>query len=367
MPFALLLLPLAATAAPLALVGGTVHTVSGSTIENGTVVMDHGRITAVGAGITPPADAQVVSVSGKHVYPGFVSANSVLGLTEIESVRGTNDFEETGNVNPNIRSEVEINPSSDLIPVARVNGITTALVVPQGGAISGTSSLVHLVGWTWEDMLLKAPVAMQVNWPNMTPIHAWFIRQSDEEQKKARDEAIENIKKSFDDARAYWTARGAEGKAGVPRHDEDVKWDAMGKALSGQIPVIVRAQKLAQIRAALKFADDEKLGAPLGSVRRQLQRPREAPGCRDPVLHLGRREHVRRHELAQPAVQRGDGRSVRAVARGRAEERDAVAGADPRHGRSAGLDRDRQDRRPDRDQRRPARDHDHGRAGVHQR
>jgi len=257
--FALLLLPLAAAAAPLALVGGTVHTVSGSTIENGTVVMDHGRITAVGAGITPPADAQVVSVSGKHVYPGFVSANSVLGLTEIESVRGTNDFEETGNVNPNIRSEVEINPSSELIPVARVNGITTALVVPQGGVISGTSSLVHLVGWTWEDMLLKAPVAMQVNWPNMTPIHGWFVRQSDEEQKKVRDEAIENLKKSFEDARAYWTARGAEGKAGVPRHDEDVKWDAMGKALSGQIPVIIRAQKLAQIRAALKFADDEKL------------------------------------------------------------------------------------------------------------
>ena len=256
---ALCLLTVSAFAAPLALVGGTVHTVSGATIENGTIVMDGGKITAVGAGITPPADATVVSIAGKHVYPGFVSANSVLGLTEIESVRGTNDFAETGDVNPNIRSEVEINPSSELIPVARVNGITTALVVPQGGAISGTSALIHLDGWTTEDMTVKAPVALHVNWPNMTPIHAWFIRQSDEEQKKAREEAIANIKKSFDDARAYWTAHAAENKPGIPRHDADVKWDAMGRALRGEIPVVFHADRLAQIHAALKFADEEKL------------------------------------------------------------------------------------------------------------
>ena len=198
-----LLLPLAAQAATIALVGGTVHTVSGETIENATVVMDGGKITAVGASVSPPSGAQIVSVAGKHVYPGFVSASSVLGLTEIESVRGTNDFAETGDVNPNVRSEVEINPSSDLIPVARVNGITSALVVPQGGAISGTSAMIHLAGWTTEDMTIKAPIGLQVNWPNMAPIHAWFIRQSDEEQKKARDQAIENIKKSFDDAQAY--------------------------------------------------------------------------------------------------------------------------------------------------------------------
>ncbi|HTM57293.1 MAG TPA: amidohydrolase family protein, partial [Candidatus Udaeobacter sp.] len=256
---ALALLARAAFAAPLALVGGTVHTVSGATIENATVVIDHGKITAVGAGLTPPADAQVISVQGKQVYPGFVSANSVLGLTEIESVRGTNDFAETGDVNPNVRSEVEVNPSSELIPVARVNGITSIVVIPQGGAISGTAALVHLQGWTTEDMTVKAPIGLEVNWPNMAPVHAWFITQSDDDQKKARDKAIDNIRKSFDDARAYWTARDAEGRPGVPRHDEDVKWDAMGKALKGEIPVMIRAENLSQIRAALKFADDEKL------------------------------------------------------------------------------------------------------------
>jgi imidazolonepropionase-like amidohydrolase len=249
----------AAAAAPLALTGATVHTVSGPTIENATIVIDGGKITAVGAGVSVPPGATQVSLAGKQVYPGFVSASSVLGLTEIESVRGTNDFAEVGDVNPNVRTEVEVNPSSELIPVARANGITSALIVPQGGAISGTSAVMHLDGWTHEDMTLRAPAGLHVNWPNMTPIHAWFIQQSDEEQKRARDQAIENIKKSFDDARAYWTARSAEGKSGIPRHDEDVKWDAMGRALKGEIPVMIRAQTLAQIHAALKFADQEKL------------------------------------------------------------------------------------------------------------
>jgi imidazolonepropionase-like amidohydrolase len=118
---------------------------------------------------------------------------------------------------------------------------------------------MHLDGWTWEDMTVRAPVALHVTWPNMSPVHAFFIQQSDEDQMKARDLAIERIGKAFDDARAYGKARDAEKGAGVPRHDEDVKWDAMGRALKGEIPVMFRASTLAQIHAVLKFADDQKL------------------------------------------------------------------------------------------------------------
>jgi len=250
----------AAGAATLALVGGTVHTVSGPTLENATIVITDGKISAVGTDVTAPAGATVVSVAGKHVYPGLIASNTQLGLTEIESVNGTLDYAETGEINPNIRSEVEFNPSSELLPVARVNGITSALSIPQGGAISGTSALMHLDGWTNEDMTLRAPVALHVTWPNMTPVRAFFgAQRSDEDQKKARDEAIANIKKAFDDARAYWKARDAEGGSGVPRHDRDAKWDAMGRALKGEIPVAIRASALNQIRAVLQFVDDEKL------------------------------------------------------------------------------------------------------------
>ena len=251
--------PPAAPPETVALVGGTVHTVSGPDIEGATLLIDGGKIAAVGRDVAVPAGARVVSCQGKHVYPGFVSAVSVLGLVEVGSVRGTDDYQETGTTNPNIRAEVQVNPESELLPVALANGVTSALIVGRGGAISGTSALMHLTGWTREDMTVRSPVGLHVQWPAMTAIRAWFETRTEEEQNKARDLAIENIKRAFDDARAYWKARDAEGKAGVPRHDRDVKWDAMGRALRGEIPVMFHAGSLAQIRAALRFAADQKL------------------------------------------------------------------------------------------------------------
>ena len=243
----------------LALVGGTVHTVSGATIENGSVIVDNGRIVAVGAALSAPADAQVIDCKGKHLYPGFVAANTQLGLVEVGTIVGSNDTQETGNVNPNLRAEVMINFDSDLIAVARDNGVTTAQVVPGGGAVHGSSALVHLGGWTNEDAVVRAPLALHVTWPNMVPARGWFVTQTDEEQNKARDTAIDAIRTAFDDARAYWKARDAEKSPGVPRHDADVKWAAMGKALRGEIPVYFEAETVAQIRSALKFADDQGL------------------------------------------------------------------------------------------------------------
>ena len=240
-----------AGAESIALVGGTVHTVSGPDIGNATVVIRDGKIEAVGATVTPPADARVVSCAGKHVYPGFIASNTVLGLTEIASVRGTNDEQELGTMNPNIRAEVQINPESELIPVARVNGVTSAVVVPRGGAVAGTSALIHLAGWTFEDMTVQAPLALYVQWPGMTA--------NTDEQRAARTKAVREIRDAFEDARAYWKAREAEGKSGIPRHDRDVKWDAMGRALRGEIPVMFRASALNQIRAVLAFADEMKL------------------------------------------------------------------------------------------------------------
>ncbi len=240
-----------AAADTVALVGGTVHPVSGPEIENGTVVVRDGKIEAVGAGLAVPAGARVVLCAGKHVYPGMISANTVLGLTEIGSVRGTQDDTEIGSLNPNIRTEVQINPESELIPVARMGGITSALIMPRGGAIAGTPALMHLDGWTYEDMTVRAPVALFVQWPGMTA--------TTDDQKKARDRAVAAIRIAFEDARAYLSARAAEGNTGVPRHDRDVKWDAMGRALRGEIPVMFRAAGLNQLRAVLAFVDEMKL------------------------------------------------------------------------------------------------------------
>jgi imidazolonepropionase-like amidohydrolase len=243
----------------IALTGATVHPVSGPAIPNGTVVVTDGRIAAVGAGIAPPAGARMIACEGKHVYPGLIAPFTILGLTEVGSVLGTNDQNETGNVNPNIRAEVQINPESDHLPVTRVNGVTSALTVPRGGAISGTSALIHLDGWTQEDMTVAKPVGLHVNWPSLSINRAWWETRSEEEQRRSREEAVQAIRDAFEDARAYWKARAAEGRPGVPRHDRDVKWEAMGRALRGEIPVMFHAGALAQIRSVLRFVDEQKL------------------------------------------------------------------------------------------------------------
>lgn len=251
--------PMPGAEVKLALIGGTVHTVSGAIIANGTVVVENGRIAAVGAGLPAPSGAKVIDCKGQHIYPGFVAANTQMGLVEVGTILGSNDTQETGNVNPNLRGEVMINPDSDLLAVARVNGVTSAQVVPGGGAVHGTSALVHLGGWTWEDMVVLSPIGLHVAWPSMVPIRGWFVTQTDEEQKKARDAAVDAIRKSFDDARAYWKARDAEKTPGIPRHDSDVKWSAMGRALRGDIPVFFDANAIGQIRAVLRFAEEQGL------------------------------------------------------------------------------------------------------------
>lgn len=245
----------------LALTGATVHTVSGPTFENATVVIENGKIMAVGSNLIPPTGATLVSCAGKHIYPGFIAANTVLGLVEINSVRGTVDYRETGENNPNIRAEVAINPESDLLPVARANGLTSAVVTPRGGAIAGTAALVHLDGWTYEDMSVQAPLGLYLQWPTPTPARDFEgpAPAPSGDPKKAYEQAIDNIRDAFEEARAYWLARDAEGGKGIPRHDRDLKGDAMRRALKGEIPVMIQASSLAQIRAVLRFADEQKL------------------------------------------------------------------------------------------------------------
>ena len=249
----------AARAEVIAFTGGTVHPVSGPAIPNGTVIVDGARILAVGAGLPVPAGARVVDCTGQHVTPGLVHANTALGLIEISTVSGSDDTQETGNINPNQRAEIMYNPDSDFIPVARLNGITTALVVPGGGAVRGTSALMKLDGWTMEDIAVKAPVALHVQWPNMSPVRAFWETRSEEEQAKAREAAVQAITDAFEEARAYDRARAAEGVNGVPRHDRDARLDAMRKAVRGEMPVVFHADALQQIRAVLRFCDQQKL------------------------------------------------------------------------------------------------------------
>ena len=160
--------PPAAQSKPVLLTGATLHTVSGATIANGRMLLEGGRITAIGtaAAIPDNAMATVIAMPGKHIYPGLIAANTALGLVEVEAVRATIDTAETGAVNPNSRALVAVNADSELIPVARANGVLAALSVPRASPIAlivGTSALLQLDGWTWEEMGLVPEVGLHVS------------------------------------------------------------------------------------------------------------------------------------------------------------------------------------------------------------
>ncbi len=249
---------------PIALTGATIHPISGPDVEGGTIIFDKGKIVAIGTNVQLPPNTEVITLTGKHVYPGLISSATTIGLTEIGEVRATVDVRETGTINPNIRAEVAVNPESELIPVARANGITLAAATPDGQLIAGTSAMIMMDGWTWEDMTLRAPLAMNLSWPEMNIVHAWWMRKSDEEQKKERDTRLKELAEAFRDARAYMNAKKAESDKGLPYHNVDVRWEAMIPVLEGKLPVVVWASDVQQIEAAVAWADQEKIRIIIG-------------------------------------------------------------------------------------------------------
>ena len=256
-----------ASAETVALVGATLHPVSGPDIPGGTLVIRDGKIAAMGAGIEVPAGSKTVDLKGMHVYPSLLPALTNLGLVEISSVRATVDTTELGEINPQARADYAMNFDSELLPVARSAGILIAGVAPSGGIVSGSLAVMKLDGWTREDAALKAPAAIIVRWPDLTIDRSPTARFSVRIQEKRRDEAVQKLKEVFAEARAYSRAKAAEGKSGIPRHDNDPRLEALQPALDGKVPVIVFAPQLRQIRAALVWGREENLKLVLAAVR----------------------------------------------------------------------------------------------------
>ena len=233
---------------PIALTGATVHTVSGETLATGTVLFDKGRITAVGSQLKLPEGTEQIDVTGKHLYPALFDAYTNLGLVEINSVRATRDESETGNLNPNVRAEVAVNPDSELIPVARSNGVLLALTAPTGGLLSGKSAVLQLDGWTWEDLTVKSGAGMHIRWPLMAPVSDWWVEKSAKDQIQERDKQLEMLEETFKQARLYMQSRQDPG------HRTDLRLEAMIPVFERKQPIIVSANTISQIQAAVAFA-----------------------------------------------------------------------------------------------------------------
>jgi len=175
-----------------------IHVGNGTVIENGMVALADGKFTYVGVPNKMKYDI-AIDGSGKHLYPGFILMNSTIGLREIDAVRSTLDYDETGNITPEVRAITSYNTDSKIIPTIRFNGVLIAQSTPRGGLISGQSSVVQLDAWNWEDAAIKMEEGMHVNWPNRNQII--YSNQSNVDESKLktdRNNAINKIKDMFD-------------------------------------------------------------------------------------------------------------------------------------------------------------------------
>lgn len=203
------MMPAAAQKETIALTNATIHVGNGQLISNGTVIFKNGKITEVGINVST-SGARIIDCQGKHIYPGLILTASQLGLIEVNSVRATDDASEIGDMNPSIRSLVAYNTDSKVINTLRTNGILLANVIPDGGTISGSSSVVQLDAWNWEDAAYKADVGIHFRMPSLLArrggrggFGGFGAQQSNADPVKAGLEKIESVKVFFREAKAY--------------------------------------------------------------------------------------------------------------------------------------------------------------------
>src|SRR5260221_4829105 len=182
----------------IALTGGVAHLCNGQVIQNSVIAFDNGKLTRVADASSHPdlSGYEEINIAGKHVYPGFILPNTQLGLSEVSSIRAMNDFNEHGEMNPNVRSIVAYNTDSEFIPTMRYNGILLAEATPTGGLISGSSSVVEMDGWNWEDAAHTVDVAIHLNWPPKMKQEFDFVTLSiAETANKDYDKSINDLDK----------------------------------------------------------------------------------------------------------------------------------------------------------------------------
>jgi imidazolonepropionase-like amidohydrolase len=268
-----LLIPAALLAAPaddnsFLLKGATVHTMSGAPIENGSVLVRNGKIIGVGKNLSAPKDIKVIDGKGMQVYPGMIDSATDMGLSEVGAVDMTVDTTELGRFNPELVALTAVNPESEHIPITRANGITTVATLPQGQLITGQASLIHMAGWTTDELGLKPRAGLHLVFPAIQGGgRGGFVPDADPTafaggaggafatQKANYDKQIAELNGYFEDARRYKQAKDAK----APGLKPDLKLEAMIPVIEGKEPIFVTARREREIRDAITWADKQKV------------------------------------------------------------------------------------------------------------
>jgi imidazolonepropionase-like amidohydrolase len=267
---------LRAGAQTIANTGGTVYPVSGAPITNGTVLMRDGRIVAVGAGVAIPGDAQRIDATGKVVTPGIVNAATELSVVDIGAVAATRNVSARGREGIAAAFTVwdGLNPASVLIPPARSAGITSVVIAPRGGLLSGQAAVLHLVDGTAGDMVMRSPVAMvgQIGSPQQA-------------NAQSRGELMMKLREVLDDARAY-ARRKADYERAQTRQFAASRLDleALAPVLDGRLPLLLEVDRASDIESALKLARDYNLKLMISGAAEAWMVADKLAAARVPVL-----------------------------------------------------------------------------------
>jgi imidazolonepropionase-like amidohydrolase len=230
-------------------IGATAHLGNGEVIKNSAISLLNGKFELVADAslirIDPSAFDTIYKLYGKHIYPSFIVPNTTLGITEIDAVRATKDFRETGGLNPNIRTLIAYNADSKVIRTVRTNGVLIAQVTPRGGLISGQSSVMHLGGWNWEDAVLRADDGIHLNWPSSYYNTGWWAEPGKSKKNKEYDSKIVELTKLFSKALAYANSANIM----------DLKMESMKGLFNGSKTLYIHSNKTSDMRDAIEFTN----------------------------------------------------------------------------------------------------------------
>ncbi len=227
----------------------TIHIGNGKVIENGKIGVANGKINLVEA-MDAKSNAKyeaTIDGKGQHVYPGFIAPNTRLGLEEIQAVRSTADYREVGNFNPNIRSIIAYNTDSKVVPTVRSNGVLLAQIVPEGGRISGQSSIVYTQGDNWEDATLAFDNCVHLRWPNRVRYTGWWAQRGRTEMNKEYNNGMEATRVYFDAAKAYAQKTSVEKK--------NLKFETMKALFKKNKKLVVHAEDAKSMMDAINLLE----------------------------------------------------------------------------------------------------------------
>jgi imidazolonepropionase-like amidohydrolase len=235
----------------IAVTGGTVYPGSGPKVSNATVLIRDGKVAAVGTNVAIPSDATRIDAAGKWVTPGLIDGGSQVGLVEINAVAGTREGSLTSDSVAAAFNVAEgINPASVLIPVTRIEGITTVLAAPSGHLISGQAVLIDLDGGTIEQMLVRSPVGMV----------ARLNEDVKDEAGGSRAGVAQRLRRVFNDALEYGRRRSDYGRAQMqPLSAPAADLEALLPVLRGELPLVAVANRRSDIETALRLGKEYKL------------------------------------------------------------------------------------------------------------